>query len=94
MEKNKKMHISSSFNCQKGFGRHFENRLGDYRVIITSTATNQRGEFSIITHVIILKQINKSNLTNHLVGFVMFTCAKILKLYINTENVLYLLKVT
>ena len=29
-------------------------RLGDYRVIITSTATNQRGEFSIITYVIIL----------------------------------------
>jgi hypothetical protein len=48
------MHISSSFNWQNGFDRHFENRLGDYRVIITSTATNQRGEFSIITHVIIL----------------------------------------
>jgi hypothetical protein len=47
-------HISSSFNWQNGFGRHFENRLGDYRVIITSTATNQRGEFSIITHVIML----------------------------------------
>jgi hypothetical protein len=38
-------------------GRHFENRLGDYRVIITSTATNQRGEFSIITYVIILKGV-------------------------------------
>jgi hypothetical protein len=35
-------------------GRHFENRLGDYRVIITSTATNQRGEFPIITYVIII----------------------------------------
>ena len=39
-------------------GRHFENRLGDYRVItatiIPSTATNQRGEFSIITYVTIL----------------------------------------
>ncbi|CAB4035138.1 Hypothetical predicted protein, partial [Paramuricea clavata] len=36
-------------NCFS-FGRHFENRLGDYRVIITSTAPNQRGEFSIITY--------------------------------------------
>jgi hypothetical protein len=47
------MHISSSFNWQDGFDRHFENRLGDYRVI-TSTATNPRGEFSIITYVVIL----------------------------------------
>ena len=43
---------------QNGLGRHFENGLGDYRVIITSTATNQRGEFSIITYIIILKVIN------------------------------------
>ena len=35
---------------------HFKkNRLGDYRIIITSSATNQRRGFSIITHVIILK---------------------------------------
>jgi hypothetical protein len=50
--KKPKIHISSSFNWQNGFGRHFENRFGDYRVIITSTATNQHGEFSIITYVI------------------------------------------
>jgi hypothetical protein len=45
---------------QNGFGRHFENRLCDYRVIITSTATNQRGEFSIITYVIILINIKQT----------------------------------
>jgi hypothetical protein len=49
-----KIHISSSFELTKRLGRHFENCLGDYRVIITSTATNQRGELSIITFVIIL----------------------------------------
>ena len=43
-----------SFNSQNGFGRTFENRLGDYCVIITSTATNQGGEFSVIIYVIIL----------------------------------------
>jgi hypothetical protein len=52
--KNKKIHISSSFNWQNCFGRHFENRLGNYRVIITSTATNQCREFSKITYVIVL----------------------------------------
>jgi hypothetical protein len=52
------MHISSSFNWQNGFDRHFENRSGDYRVIITSMATNQRGEFSMITYVIILIHYN------------------------------------
>ena len=31
--------------------------LGDYRVIITSSAANQRSEFSIITYVIILNII-------------------------------------
>jgi hypothetical protein len=43
-----------SFNSQNGFGRTFENRLGDYCVIITSTTTNQGGEFSVIIYVIIL----------------------------------------
>ncbi len=31
-----------------------KNALGDYRAIITSSAANQRYEFSIITYVIIL----------------------------------------
>ena len=53
MEKNKKYTFLRHL-IDKRFRRHFENRLGDYRVIITSTATNQRGEFSIITYVIIL----------------------------------------
>jgi hypothetical protein len=34
--------------------RHFEKRLGDYRVIIRGRLTNQRPQFSIITFVIIL----------------------------------------
>lgn len=37
---------------QKSCGRLKKNRLGDYRVEITSNATNQPRECSIITYVI------------------------------------------
>ncbi len=42
----------------KTASRHSEkNALGDYRVIITSSAASQHLEFLIITYVIILKAI-------------------------------------
>lgn len=43
---------------------HFvkKNRLGDHRVIITSIATNQRRDFSIITYVIRLLMTNYSTI--------------------------------
>ena len=42
-------------NIDKTIGSHLKkNSLGDYCVIITSRATNQRREFSFFTYVIIL----------------------------------------
>ena len=47
--------ISSSFTSTKRLAAILKNRLGDYRVILTSTSTNQQREFSRITYVFTLK---------------------------------------
>ena len=44
-----------------GFGNPVKNRIGDYCVIITSSATNQRRDFSIITHVVIRIDFNDND---------------------------------
>ena len=46
--------ISSPVISTKRLSAILKNCLGDYKVIITSSTTNQRREFSIITYVIIL----------------------------------------
>ena len=56
--------ISSSVTSTKQLSAILKNLLGDYRVIITSSATNPCREFSIITYVIILKN-NITVLQNH-----------------------------
>ena len=47
--------FKSSVTSTKQLSAILKNRLGDYHVIISSSPTNQRREFSIITYVIILK---------------------------------------
>ena len=50
----RKIHISTHFYVRNGLRPFWKHASDDYHVIITSWATNQRAEFSIITFVIIL----------------------------------------
>ena len=49
-------------NAQNGTQPFWEKALGDYHVIITLNAANQRLEFLIITYVIALININTKDI--------------------------------